>query len=325
MLQVKLIVTAMGLICLAMSKTSIRTVNPDLSGFREAILRAVSLKRDNSLTDCFIPNSSVMFTYTTAYTMKFIYLQHESMKVWGLEQCLISRFVVACLDAESFDMCVADGLQCAQVFLPQQLPPSDFRVGAYYYLTFFKHYLIREALSTVNEVFFIDADALLFSNPWTNANQGRDSRGKPINVGSYDMLYQRERGRTLDCAGTPNSGVMYFKNSSRMVTFARRMDSFRDDILKGTVLEQDFIRRAMGINESMMCTLPYEKYMSNCPFLLGWSRFVPLSAPLSELITYHASCISGMNTKLIVLNKVISLVKSSKLRRIPVSELAGMA
>ncbi len=152
---------------------------------------------NSTSSDCSMPESSIMFTYTNEGAFDLIELQHSAMTVWNLHTCMWSRFIVVCLDSGCMEKCELKTIgNCVLLSLPPT-PPSNFLQGAYVYLTWFKQELIREALVVVEEAMFFDADVLLLRNPWVYTQSGRFQNTSRI-YKPYDLMFQRDRGRYID-------------------------------------------------------------------------------------------------------------------------------
>jgi hypothetical protein len=149
---------------------------------------------------CKMPQSSIIVTYSNKYHMDLLALQHQSTSVLGGidEACLSMRFVTVCLDRDCFAMCHSLQLyNCVLVSTTNLVyPPSSFLEGAFFYLSFLKYLILQEIFKEASEVFFIDADVLLYCNPWMHHifdNKNRDflyslesvSQRRRINGGQY--------------------------------------------------------------------------------------------------------------------------------------------
>ena len=196
----------------------------DFTPFRDAITKAMKsgvqpkpLTNLSKSDECAMPPSSIMFSYTSHYTMDLIVLQHKAMESWGLIDCLESRFVTACLDAKCMAMCSSRKIPNCCLLHMAELPGSDFGKNAYKYFTYLKHELMFEALKVVEEVFFFDADTVIFRNPWVETQFGRNEQGQKF-PSSYDIQYQRDRGRSLSCSGSVNSGQVRRVNLASHLT-----------------------------------------------------------------------------------------------------------
>lgn len=175
----------------------------DYSPFREGIRHALDTSDDIvkplvdyysanvTSNDCYMPKSSIMFTYANHHVMDLIIFQHKAMEAHNLRHCLESRFVTACFDAKCMRVCKHANIpNCVLITTPNpMMPASDFREGFYYWFTYIKHELMVEALKVVDEIFFFDADVMLFRNPWFETTYGRDDNGKHNDCYSHTKLF----------------------------------------------------------------------------------------------------------------------------------------
>jgi len=170
------------------------------------------------------------------------------------------------------------------------------------YYTWLKHELMYEALQIANEIFFFDADVVIFRNPWPEVTYGRDETGVRIK-GEYDIMYQRERGmRVINCGGSVNSGQLYI-NKNRNKTLIKQYFQLLYErkykiIYDSSRLDQDHVS---DIVPSLLkyCTLPVKRFQGHCT----WSQ--DLTAKWNEIISYHSSCANSHQKKQILKNVLI--------------------
>jgi hypothetical protein len=102
--------------------------------------------------------------------------------------CLLARFVSLCFGfKDGIGTCVY-----AQPFVT-----AGFDSPSYHRLTWTKWHVLRVASSLATHTFFIDADVLLFQNPWPKLMHAAAS------VPGYDVLFQAE-ALCDACAACPN-------------------------------------------------------------------------------------------------------------------------
>lgn len=264
----------------------------------------------SATTDCVMPESSIMFTYANRYMMELVVLQHKAMEVWNMKECLESRFITVCLDTGCMEICRANNINNCAAMLAAEIPASEFGKNAYNFFTYLKHDLMREALHVVNEVFFFDADVVIFRNPWIESTYGRDEQGRYVD-GPYDMMWQRDRGRGPGCSGSVNSGVMYVRNSTRAQAYFGYMGEVKDKILQGGHgLDQDFVANASETAGLRFCALSGTLFTTHCLQVFGNIKYIDSHFPLSKIITYHTACVQGLGPKKNYLSKMIAGVSA---------------
>jgi len=257
--------------------------------------------------DCDIPNSGIIFSYTNQHLFKFILLQYEAMEMGGHKDCLISRFLTVCLDGACSSLCVHHNItNCVYLDVPAtplvgfQGKKTEYGQYSYNYMTWLKYELLRAALMVCKQVFYFDADVVMFRNPWPEVNFGRDQQGRAVS-GTYDIMYQKARGRDkLSCAGAVNGGLLYMRNSSELhERFFPKLYSHRERIILGTdKSDQDVVTGYVGLLRH--CTLPVHKFAGHC----RWSNIQ--SAVMKDLITFHASCAHGGHKERLLIRAIRS-------------------
>lgn len=264
---------------------------------------------------CDIPQRSIAFSYANKHVFDFILLQRSAMDAHGMRSCIEKRFITICLDAKCLQMCGDHNItNCVALNLPpvpytqHSSYKNKYTKNSYSFVTWLKHELMLKSFSLVDEVMYFDADVLVLNNPWPETRFGRDERGKKVEQ-TYDIMYQRERGiGYVNCGGSANSGVVWVRNSSAVrEVYAPAMFAVREDIMEDRVLDQDIMGQNASKKPLRYCTLPARKFFAHCV----WSH--DRSAPLSETITYHTTCLSGKGTKLRYLKLVLSKANSKEL------------
>jgi len=261
------------------------------------------------------PQSSVIFTYSDKNTVDYLELQHKSMLINADETaCLSQRFVTICLDDQSFDFCTSKNLfNCVLVpGLNKDTPDSsEFGKGAYGLFCFMKYVFVREAALNAQQVFYFDADVLLFRNPFIDVRYNRKDDGTRFEANDMDFFHQREDGKGYGCHGSINSGQMWFKNSSNLHKFLDNMDAIRPTLFTKGQLDQYYLWDAFlgDGNETTRllksCSLSVQLYTSHCPKgHLHDSRIM-------KVVAHHANCLTK-HQKLPHLKNFINAVTEKK-------------
>eukprot|EP01031_Cornospumella_fuschlensis_P026038 gene26038-31440_t len=289
----------------------------DYEPFRRAVRRVLDqpvapLVTNSTPLHCHFPLNSVMFTYSSHYTVELMGLQNRGLAASGMGTCLAARFIRLCLDVACRQYCSEHHIEHCPLIDLHMLPPSDFNKGEYRFFTFLKHLLLREALQIAEEAFFFDIDCLVMKNPFVLPQYGRDDHGDPIDE-RYDLMFQRDRGRGPSCAGSVNSGQMYLRNSTRVQKYLQLMAGFQDVILEGkNGLDQDFVSNASVTAELKMCSLTPDFYTAHCYLIFGNIHYINAQRPVDELISYHTSCVEGLATKRSHLLRVLTAVENKQ-------------
>jgi hypothetical protein len=219
----------------------------DFSIFQEKIRLVIQstssynlMNSENStVLDCHFPVNSIMFTYSSHYTMDLILLQHQSMFSYSAElgKCLSEKMIIICFDSQCLEFCSKHQIpNCIVIEPPKRegpLPPSDFGQGEYVYFTYVKHDFMKAALQVAQEIMFFDADVLIFKNPFIHTQFERDKTGKRLNLRPLDIMWQRDRGRGDGCEGSVNSGQVFLRNSSKLIGYFKDLMEEKDKILTG--------------------------------------------------------------------------------------------
>ena len=272
-------------------------------GNLDAKIRELTRNRNRTaVANCTIPQASIVLTTSNYLMVPLLLLQHQAMKVNNKIQCLSNFFVTLCMDRKCYRECEAHNLlNCVYVRTKfALLPPSSFSYleNAYGYINYLKIAVHRAALRCVESFFFIEADVLIYKNPWDeNVFVGRKADGTVIPNTSYDFMFQRERPRNkkyndLSCENglSLNGGQYYFLNSEPTRNFLDSLVANRNRTIsllgKG---DQDFIVSAAIESNVRMCTLPANTITGHCRSMRA------LNHPISETITYHTACSSAAN------------------------------
>eukprot|EP01041_Mallomonas_annulata_P010094 gene10094-21031_t len=283
-----------------------RNLTLDYRPFRNMIRNVIANSSTLPSTACAIPNKAIMFSYTNHHTFYMIDMQHRAMDIHHERGCLEKRYITVCLDRKCMTMCDSNKIfNCVLLKFPKT-NMGNFGNNIYHYMTWLKHELMFQALQVADELFFFDADVLLFKNPFPGIKFGRDKNGGIIED-IYDIQYQRERGmKERGCGGSVNSGQMYLRNSTSIQHYFKLLFQRKIEILENkNRLDQDHVGDLVG--NLRYCTLPVRQYKGYCPASQDSS-----SGPL-EMITFHTNCASG-NEKRLLLNRMLDDVSRAKSR-----------
>lgn len=260
---------------------------------------------DSKTDQCVMPTSSIMFTYTSHYMIDLVLMQRRAMEIHKMRHCLEKNFITVCVDKKCHTVCTSNDIpNCVLLEMPE-LPGSDFGKAAYNFFTYLKHELMYEALKVVEEVFFFDADCVIFRNPWVDIQFRRIQNGDRVPE-KIDLQFQRDRGRGPSCYGSVNTGQVYIRNSTRAQNYLQGMRSKKEVIIKGSEgLDQDFVGKEAEVANMTVCALSTALYAGGCPT----SRTA--DAPVGSLVTFHTSCVEGLERKRNTLNHIFNAVRNS--------------
>lgn len=239
--------------------------------------------------DCHLPsNSSIILTYSTNSTLDLLRLQYQSMNATGMGRCLYPRFITVCLDEKCKEYCDASKIppELCPLIVQPQLPVSTHGKGAYNYVTFLKHHLMYEALKIAQYAFLIDADVLLFRNPFVEAIFLRtNSCERAISTNQLDrttlprravfidaklkfpvpdLVFQIEQHRGSICSGGVNTGQYFLRKSNRTLLFLNEMFKRRKDVINGVKLDQGYVAEAAKAAHAIRSSLPMYLFTSHC-------------------------------------------------------------
>ena len=277
----------------------------DFEGFRNAVRHAISKSSESDLVkditpkstslDCHMPRSSIILTLTNFYTIELFSLQHKGLELWNLKECIESRFVSVCLDEKCINVCKESSINNC-FLLPIETLASDYLQNSFRYLMYLKHQLMYESLQVVEEVMFFDVDVILFRNPWMDTLYQRHDDGTlNLKAPRPDMMWQAEWRYNMSCAGTPNGGQLYMRNSTKVNRFYQNFFALKNVFLGSGPVDQDKIEE-LAANASMVtCSLPHWRYtaynlLTNAPF--------NQTARVMDIVSYHASGVTGLKHKI---------------------------
>jgi hypothetical protein len=271
----------------------------DLVPFQRAITKVLHESGKLNSEECSIPDGAVIFTLSNHHLFQLILTRQKIMHKAGILSCLEKRFVTVCLDDKCLSMCNTNKVKnCVKIVIPETpmsgfgTHASEYQKNSYNYIVWVKYEMFVASMLVANEVFYFDADVMVYGNPFPEAQWGRDQTGKKI-PGPYDIMYQRERGmKEKGCGGSVNGGLWYLHNTTRLfdLWFPKVMQHRADIINLPGRLDQDIVGDYMRLIK--YCTLPVRKFMGYCP-----SSQEPGYDP-REIITFHTNCVAGMSSKL---------------------------
>ena len=268
-----------------------------------AKIHQVLSSRRNTTSNCTLPASSIVLTVSNYRMMPMLLLQHESMKLYNQLDCLSNLLVTLCMDKKCYRECQLHGLlNCAYVKTKYAMLPTSsfaFKQDAYGYVNFLKVVIHHATLGRVDSFFFFEADVLLYRNPWDvkDVLNGRTFDGTVVPNSYYDFMYQREwpysrKNNDLSCGGGLNGGQYYFKSTKPSRAFLDALITDRNEtIAKLGRADQDFFITTALNYGVRLCTLPANIFAAHCKSMRTFNH------PISESITYHAVCSSGMEDK----------------------------
>lgn len=108
--------------------------------------------------------------------------------------CLKRNFVTVCIDSQCYTECQNHHLfNCFYLNLTiDEFPPADHMTGAYGFICWIKGPILLASLEVASEVLMIEADVLLYKNPFEmDLFQGRDQFGNMTGV-RYEFMFQNE-------------------------------------------------------------------------------------------------------------------------------------
>lgn len=232
--------------------------------------------------------------------MPLLTLRHNIMQRTGVLDCLRKRFITVCVDKKCLEMCKSHDLpNCIHMVIPE-IPYGEFgnkaskyTAHAYMYILWVKYEMYVEALFEANEFFYFDADVMVFRNPFPDTRFGRDANGRQVE-GTYDIMYQRERGmKERGCGGSVNGGLYWLRNATDLHTkFFPAFFKHREEIINLTGrLDQDIIGDYVRLVR--YCTLPVARFMGHCITSQDQYGF-----KVRDMVTYHTNCVAGMANKI---------------------------
>lgn len=271
----------------------------DLEPFRRKIRDILDQFSTLNETNCAIPDGAIMFTMCNQHMMPLMVLREKIMEKAEVRTCLHKRMITVCLDESCQQLCLNHHLpNCVHIKMPETplsgygAASSAYHKWSYNFIVWMKYDLFLQALTVAKEFFYLDADVAIFNNPFPDTRFGRDQTGTMIE-GTYDIMYQRERGmQERGCGGSVNGGVMYFRNSSGLhEELFPRFLKHRDEIVDVHGNDQDLI--GMYVKYVRYCTLPVARFMGRCVSSQDQWGYDP-----GKVVTYHTNCVAGIAAKI---------------------------
>jgi len=249
---------------------------------------------------CNIPDGAIMFSYANQHLLTLLRLRYDIMKAARALDCVEKRFITVCLDETCLKECQSYGLKNVVWVQVPETPMTGFGMVAdkiqrfaFGYMSWLKYEMMFESLKVATEVMYLDADVMIYDNPFLETPYGRDDTGKKI-PGPYEVMFQRERGiKEKGCRGEVNGGLIYLRNTTRVhERFIPGMRGEKAEIVSATGRQdQDIVLKYVG-PPMARCTLPVSRYVGFCP----WSQDARASP--KKAITFHTNCVSGLNNKI---------------------------
>ena len=210
-------------------------------------------------------------------------------------------------------------------------PKSDFRHGAYAAFAWAKWLVLRDALLTARMALWLDADAVLFQNPFAPF-LGRELYEAELLA--YDLRFAPE----LACGGVRcrahrppvslaglgggattcalNTGVV-FAGSRRLVeAVLAKLPADLDEAAKARAagwIDQDTADAVLRAGNYSWCPLPTAQYVNHCWWAWGSNRgnrtlFDNLRR--CGLVSFHASCLANANSKMAAVSRMLRKTES---------------
>jgi hypothetical protein len=255
-----------------------------------------------------VPSGGVMLSVTNKHHARLRALQFALI---GHRACFMKRVVSVCFNnvTDAFGVCVRSTFT---------IPPSDFRRSNYANLIWAKWRIIGDALGVARIALWLDADVIIFRNPWA----GLGLLGAKQSTPQYDIRYQSEPPPVAGqsdtctppvklcpgCAGI-NGGQLLVSNAQ----VALRMYAARPRNLSNTDrLDQDWADALIHNNSQMAhllgpdrprfssCVLP-DTFTAECWKLPNFQRSDAGrrgSQPKPCMVaTHHFNCVPSMIVK----------------------------
>ena len=261
----------------------------------ECVRRVAALPAVASCTR--VPGVALL-TVVSAALFEFRLLQDEAMVD---RDCLRPVFVTACLDARCSALCTAHGIaNCVDVG-GSSGDAGGSRAATMYsqrykYINFAKFELIASALTVAEHIMFVDADVLVFREPWAHM------LGQP-----QALLFQTEHPKTVSCdTDEANAGVMYFRGGALGTRFFERFREFLPQMMAARRMnetDQGYLQPVARSTGLSFCGLPSDIYVGQCQ--CGRDGVLDLS----RVVTFHATC-SKRRTKAARLRLVAAAVRT---------------
>lgn len=249
-----------------------------------------------------------MVSLTTKWNLRLRLLQFAMI---GNEHCFMDRVVSVCYDntTDGFGSCVVS---------PFRVPPSDFRRGNYANLIWAKWHVIGDALSASRFALWLDADVLIFRNPWPSISLSVPS-GQQVAT-AFDIQHQAEKMchaqachaalERPECA--LNGGQLLVSNASLAWDI---WNSRPSNLSNYGALDQDFASKVIKEKGYSSCMLPPANFGSVCHDVAkgnadGRRRRGPMLKRSCTLATYHVSCLVGRGAKQIASKDLLNTFQS---------------
>jgi hypothetical protein len=297
------------------------------------------LQAHHTVFDCAFPKSSILMTYSSHNTMELVHLQNLAFYATSdqLGECLSSKMVVLCLDRKCVSLCgIFQIPNC--VFIGGNSSEHDQPQTPHFdhlSFLFLKYELMREALMLADQVFFFEADTLIFKNPFVPALYGgKEVATEKKSSEVIDILFQNANGQdsTTCNSGQPNAGQMLFQNSSQVHSFLSAMISLSSSSSSNSSSSDHHPQYQYSSDLHYLPNLLTQEKINYC--LLPADRFVSIlnthsstnetttttrttttttttTAVVKDLVSYHGEGIHGLEKKKLAMLKIVKHVRKN--------------
>ena len=270
------------------SEQSRHVAHPNL----ERAIREIEVSHARERPFC-SARTGIIISYANGYHFDMVLLQRASLKFFGEAACVLSRFILVCIDAGCMRKCVAHNISnCVRWDDSREFKKSDFLKNDYRYITYLKWLIIDVVLQLYSkQVFFFDTDVALFRNPFMYAYD------------DFDFEFQRENSKRDSAV---NGGQLFFSNTDRSRSMVRSMVARgRYIVAAGAPLDQDFVHDALTESGSSWHSLDSHRFLGHC-----WAKeYISNDTLIKDIVTYHAHCASNLHDKMRVLRRVYDAVE----------------
>ena len=218
------------------------------------------------------------------------------------QRCLMSRLVTVCFGERACRRAVGHKV------VGHEMVGSDFRKKAYVEITWGKWRLMHAALGEADSVFFLDADVVLFRNPFATLGTIRHDIRFQAEMACDERMGAGGRWRCSEQPGwqprlapstkscSLNGGVLLVQSqdlAARVIAHEPTFDSKRYNRSWPMPIDQDAANAVANSGSFSSCALPHSQFVGLCWWLYGYKQgnrsFFDRLHPC-ELVTFHAHC-----------------------------------
>jgi hypothetical protein len=281
----------------------------------------LKLKTSYNENSCGGSDERIIISYANEYHFPLILLQIYALRQSGVWECLRNEYALVGLDSAVVNnLCPKHGISnCMLGTRSRDFDASDFYENDYASIVYAKWEIVDAALDIFKYVFIFDADVAFLRNPWISITVGNyytemndDDRGLPQEgllffKGGYQALPQLLTEAALsDCdvahqmnsraTLSVNGGQLLFINSTATRAFVKAVRGRSTDTSKD---DQEHMRDIFdkGLTDARECFLHPDRYIGHC--------LNPTEATLLDLVTYHAICSTGIDSKINILSTLL--------------------